>query len=224
MTDIFGRPEKLETRNKLFRAAIDGLARKKVGRWSASQALRQASVRRITRDGIVKTVSIRTSQDQWVAFLRDKNTGEGWKTLDTVDYVAASTVDYRDDPKFAVVHLFDAAEIRDRFDRNYAARKAAGHKLYIERGIWISLYEKERPHEPTYVGAGAGLDHPAIYRVPLTQVQVHDTSSTGKDFEEDSSIDPSVPTEAPLTIAEAKRRLALAFGVAESDVKITVSG
>ena len=219
MTDVYGGPEKAELRNKLFQAAIDAL--QKDG-WKVERIPRagKASVRRITKGGVVKAVSIRTSQDQWIAFLRNKSTGQGWKTLDDVDYVIASTVDDRDNPQFAQIHMIDAAEMRDRFDRSYTARKAAGHKLPIDRGMWISLYDKELPNEPSYVGAGAGLDHPAIYRVPLSDLP-NDKASDHED--EGLGAAPSAPVETPLTIAEAKRRLALAFGVNEADIKITIS-
>ena len=54
--------------------------------WAVSRerGLGKSSVRRITKDGESLLVSIRTSQDQWIAF-PPKPEGEGFITLDDVD-------------------------------------------------------------------------------------------------------------------------------------------
>lgn len=67
----------------------------------------------------------------------------------------------------------------------------------------VSLYDKEAESPVTFVGAGAGLDHPAIARVPLSAQEVAALA------EEPESV--TQADEAPLTIPEAKRRLALSL-------------
>ena len=108
--------------------------------------------------------------------------------------------------------------MRKRFDRAYAARKKAGYTLPVGRGIWLSLYEKESTNPVTLVGGGIGLDYPPIAKVPLSGQELNSLSE-----EPDSDPVESMAGEAPLTIAEAKRRLAMSLGVAESDIKITIS-
>jgi hypothetical protein len=216
MTNVSATPEKVSTRSVLFQAAEEAL--EKDG-WKVERIARsgKSSVRRITKGKQTKTVSIRTSQDTWIAFPRTPK-DDAWATLADVDYVVAASVDSHSNPRFAQVHLIPGDEMRARFDRAYAARKKAGYQLPIGRGIWLSLYDKESRDPVTHVGAGAGMDHPAIAKVPLSgqgaaarAVQPHsEPLAAGAD-------------EAPLTIAQAKRRLAISLGVAESDIKITIS-
>ena len=126
-----------------------------------------------------------------------------------------STVDDADEPRFAQAHIIDGDEMRDRFDRAYRARLAAGHSIPPRRGVWISLYLQEAQDPVNRIGAGAGLAHSAILRVPL------DTPGPDKGIEGFDEAD-SEGTDENLTIAEAKRRLALTFGVDPSSVKITI--
>lgn len=215
MTNIFATPEKVSLRTRLFQAAEEAL--EKEG-WKVERIARsgKASIRRITKGKIQKTVSIRTTQDTWIAFPRTP-ADDAWATLADVDYVVASSVDNRDNPQFARVHLIEGDEMRARFDRAYAARKKAGYTMHIGRGIWLSLYDKEANDPVTHVGAGAGLDHPAIATVPLTGLEADSTME-----EVDTPPAEDVPNEAPLSIAEAKRRLAVTLGVDPANIKITV--
>jgi hypothetical protein len=213
MTHVSATPDKVSIRNCLFGAAEEALVK---NGWKVERIARsgKSSVRRITKGKAVKTVSIRTSQDTWIAFPRTQDDG-AWGTLADVDYVVAASVDSHSNPRFAQVHLIEGDEMRARFDRAYAARKNAGYTLPVGRGIWVSLYDKEAESPVTLVGAGAGLDHPAIARVPLSAQEVAAFA------EEPESV--TQADEAPLTIPEAKRRLALSLGVAESEIKITIS-
>jgi hypothetical protein len=211
MTNVSGNAEKTSLRAELFQIAVRALEEQG---WKVERIQRngKSSVRRISKGKTSKTVSIRTTQDMWIAFPRNK-ADDGWATLDDVDYVVASSVDDPENPHFAQVHMIEAGEMRGRFDRAYTARRKAGHVMQDGRGIWISLYEKESNDPVSFVGAGAGLAHPAIAREPLTAVN----SGEGSDAEDVELGD------RPLTIAEAKRLLALSLGVNEADIKITIS-
>jgi hypothetical protein len=158
-----------------------------------------------------KVVSIRTTQDTWIAFPRTEG-DKGWRTLNEVDLVVAVSVDDPHNPKSAKVHMLDGDEMRDRFNRAYKARKQAGHTIPIGRGVWVSLYIPEGSNPVSHVGAGAGLKTPPIATIPLTDEAppiVEAVSAAEDDFE-------------PLTIPEAKRRLAITFGVKPENIKITV--
>lgn len=216
MTNVSSTPEKISMRAFLFNVAEEAL--KKDG-WKVERIARsgKASVRRITKGGQQKTVSIRTSQDTWIAFPRTSDDA-AWATLADVDYVVAASVDDSSNPKFAQVHLVSGDEMRERFDRAYAARKQAGHVLPVGRGIWLSLYENEAATPVSLVGGGIGLAHPPMTKVPLSGQPIE----TGS-IEAEDTVDAVAVVEAPFTIAEAKRRLAASLGVAESDIKITIS-
>jgi hypothetical protein len=216
MTNVSSNPKKISVRAFLFNAAEDAL--NKEG-WKVERIARsgKSSVRRITKGKNQGTVSIRTSQDTWIAFPRTPDDA-AWATLADVDYVVAASVDDGINPQFAQVHLIPGDEMRERFDRAYAARKQAGHTLPVGRGIWLSLYEEESANPVSLVGGGIGLAHPPIAKVPLSG---HVVDSLG-DEPEDSAESAEV-AEAPLTIAAAKRRLAMSLGVAETDIKITIS-
>ena len=175
-----------------------------------------------------------------------------WVTLCDVDVVVAVAVDDIENPRSAQVHMIDANEMRDRFDRAYAARRAADHTIPMKRGVWLSLYEEEGTSPVQRVGAGAGLTNPPIAKdVPLgesdTPVAPTKQPNSPSDYRttqygnspndypptqyvQNSPSDyrttqygssPSVD-EQPLTIAEAKTRLARTFGVDPSSIKITV--
>jgi hypothetical protein len=218
MTNVRTTARKVATRADLFQIAIGTLEEKG---WTVDRIARsgKSSVRRITKGKVEKTVSIRTSQDTWIAFPRN-STDDEWVTLADVDYVIAASVDDRHNPHFAHVHMIEGDEMRKRFDRAYAARKKAKFSMPIGRGIWLSLYDKESSTPVSLVGAGAGLDNPAIGRVPLSGDKVEQGPlgvNQHMEPEEDETTDP------PLTITEAKRRLALSLGVHEADIKITIS-
>jgi len=209
MTDVYGSDEKIERRTRLFQVGVETLQN---GGWTVErvQGNGKASVRRITKGGKSQLVSIRTTQDTWIAFPRTKD-DRNWVTLSDVDAVVAVSLDDPHDPKFIKVHMIDGKEMLDRFNRAYAARIKAGHRIPIGRGVWVALYIKETSH-PRCVGAGAGLKYPAIATVPLEP-------ETLQELEEEAALGQD---EAPLTIAEAKRRLALSLGVDPASIKITV--
>jgi len=226
MTNVSSSVEKLTLRKFLFNTAVEAL--KKEG-WRVERIARagKSSVRRISKGGVSKTVSIRTTQDTWIAFPRNE-ADDAWATLADVDYVVAASVDDRINPRFARIHFISGDEMRARFDRAYAARKAANHTIPIGRGVWVSLYEKEASDPVSYVGAGVGLDRRLeIARVPIDPGSVIQTEARDEveadEQESDSPGSDAAPKVVPLTIAQAKLGLALFLGVDVNDIKITVS-
>lgn len=213
MTNVYGSEEKVARKTQLFEAGVEALEKQgyKVERVPGAG---KSSLRKITKGNKSKLVSIRTTQDTWIAFPRDK-TNSRWVTLSEVDAVVAVSVDDPHDPKFANVHMIDGNEMRFRFDSAYAARLKAGHTIPVGRGVWVSLYIPESHAHPAHVGAGAGLKYPPIATVPLEPGAL---ASSDEDGAEEVVHD----NDAPLTIAEAKRRLAITFGVDPSSIKITV--
>jgi hypothetical protein len=189
----------------------------------------KSSVRRITKGASSKLVSIRTSQDTWIAFPRNDD-NDGWATLDGVDAVVAVSVNSETNPKFANVHLFDADDKRDRFNRLYEAKTKANHVIPHNRGVWISLYKEEASEPVSRVGAGAGLKTPPFAIVPLDDGREQAKQRPGFQGDSDDEIQPEASQEAtaeiekPLTIAEAKRRLAQTYGVDPTNVRIIVEG
>lgn len=220
MANVFKTPEKISLRNRLFSLAEEALVKEG---WQIERIARagKSSVRRIIKGKLRKTVSIRTSQDAWIAFPRDKS-GGAWGTLADVDYVVAASVDDRLTPRFAQIHLIPGDEMRKRFDRAFLARKNAGYSLPSGRGMWVSLYDRESVVPVTLVGAGAGLVYPPILKKELSSDEVASVTSAP---DSDVDVSPEVPDEEPpLTISEAKRRLALSLGVTEADIKIVING
>ncbi|TBB60720.1 hypothetical protein ELH43_36915 [Rhizobium ruizarguesonis] len=223
MTNVNGSPTKIATRRGLFEFGVETL--EKQG-WKVSRILRggKASLRQISKGSEKHRVSIRTSQDAWIAFPR-KRSGDGWVTLDDVDFVVAVSVDDKINPTLARVHMIPADDARARYERAYEARKVAGHILPDGRGLWLSLYNQEAPDPVSYVGAGMGLDFPPIATRDLVK---EGFSQDGEDVDDEVADDepetsPAAPApEIPLTIPEAKRRLAESLGVPISAIKITI--
>jgi hypothetical protein len=223
MTNVSGTPRKRATRKGLFAFGVESL--EKDG-WTVSRVPRggKASLREITRGEEKHRVSIRTSQDAWIAFPK-KSDGSGWVTLDEVDFVLAVSVDDRHNPTLARAHLIPGDEARSRYDRAYAARQKAGHTLPNGRGIWLSLYDPEANDPVSHVGAGMGLDHPAIQTLDLRTASLPTGAGDVDDEVVEDEDEPeaiAVAYEGPLTIPEAKRRLAATLGVPESAIKISI--
>jgi hypothetical protein len=225
MTNVIGTVEKKFTRQILF--AFGERFLEQMG-YKVSRIPRggKASLRSISKDGKTYKVSIRTSQDTWIAFPRNSS-DTGWVTLDDVDYVIAVSVNDRHAPKEAWVHMIPGDVARDHFDRAYKARKNAGHSIPIGRGIWVSLYERDEEDPVNHVGAGMGLDYPTNTTLRLTRDIPLDEEIVCYEqaiVDYDEVLHDAVETsrELPLSIGEAKRRLAQTFGVPESSVKITI--
>jgi hypothetical protein len=101
------------------------------------------------------------------------------------------------------------------------------------RGIWVSLYDQDSPDPISHVGAGAGLVHKPIGVMVLTREVLPTGVEDGGDEDEDdveerpdamapAARSAALSVEAPLTIPEAKRRLAASLRVPEASIKITI--
>jgi hypothetical protein len=215
MTNIFQTPEKVSMRNRLFQIGLDALRDQG---WQVERipGLGKSSVRQIEKGGRRRTVSIRTSQNTWIAFPRSKKDTR-WETLDDVDLVLAVSVDDPENPTFGQVHMIEASEMRERFDRAYAARRKAGHTIQLGRGLWLSLYHREALEPVNLVGAGAGIANAPVARTPLEEDPEDSTGLAASKGAINSSRNDEL-----LSIAEAKRRLAITLGVDPSSIKITV--
>jgi len=225
MTNVFATKKKVDLRNMLFNLGMQALQEHG---WNVERVpgSGKSSLRRISKDRETKLVSIRTTQDTYIAFPRDRH-DKSWVTLSEVDAVVAVSVDDYYNPRFAQVHMIDGKDMRERFDRAYAARRKAGHRIPLGRGVWVPLYIEDSDKAPMHVGGGAGLVYPAVKRVPL--------DSQDLDRKPHSQVAgggiPRIPHaqvaemgrgEPPLTIPEAKRLLGISFGVDPSHIKIMV--
>jgi hypothetical protein len=212
MTDVYKTPEKVARKYRLFDIGLETL---RAQNWKVERiaGAGKASVRLITKGGQSRRVSVRTTQDQWIAFPRQAD-DKGWVTLSEVDVVLAVSVDDVEHPNAALVHWIEGDDMRARFDRGYKARREAGHQIPLGRGVWLPLYIAEDSNVARYVGGGAGIDHPEIARVPL------DSGAPPPDVTDEA--EHNWDEDRPLTISEAKRRLALSLGVPESSIKISV--
>ena len=127
---------------------------------------------RIEEDGQQKRVSIRTTQNRWLAFPPLEG-GTRWKTLDDVDAVVVAAVDAPDNPRHVEVYRFNAKEVRRRFDAAYAARREAGHVLQDNYGVWVCLDADDRGIAAS-AGAGLAQAYPRIARFSLEGLPVQD--------------------------------------------------
>jgi len=179
----------------------------------------KGSVRRITRGKEIKLVSIRTSKDRHIAFPR---TEDGWATLGDVDYVCAVSVDKHDNPQEGWAHIIDAKEMLARFNRAYKARIKAGNSISAGQPMWVSLYQEEGT-DPVYrVGAGVGRPENCPPKLKAKLWNEGEAPEIEQEPESAAEEVQELIEETPLTISEAKRRLAMTFGVDESCIKISI--
>lgn len=94
------------------------------------------------KNGVEKTVCIRTTRDRWIAFppLGD----DEWKTLDDVEEVVVVAVDDTELPKKAEVFIFPAKDVRNRFNDAYKARKKEGREMTLNFGMWVALDARDK--------------------------------------------------------------------------------
>jgi hypothetical protein len=211
MGNIFGTPNKKVIKKWLFRKAVKALEH---DGWVVERipGIGKSSVRRLSKNGLVYKAAIRTTQDGWISFPRDKH-DKVWITLDGLEVVVVASLDDEKNPTKAQIHFIDANEVRQRFDRAYGARRAAKRKIEPGQGVWIPLYVPEAATPVNRVGAGLGLDHKpfATFPLPADASLQSPPDETSQSFPDDS-----------ITIAEAKRRLAKTLGVEIEKITITI--
>ncbi len=211
MTNVFKRPEKKSRKSELFAFAVKAL---EDAGYTVERIERagKGSVRKIIKDGKSQVATIRTSQDAWIAFPRNRQ-DTGWKTLEGADVVVAASVDDKINPRYAKIHLIPAKEMTARFDRARDKKLKAGHVVPKNRGVWLSLYNEEAQEPVNLVGAGAGLKFPPIATFPLNGAL--------------SALTPvrsiMEPPNERFTIADAKRKLSAFYGVPEEAITISIT-
>lgn len=183
----------------------------------------RSNIWEVKRDGEVRRVSIRTTNDRWFAFPPLKR-GTKWKTLDDVDVVVVAAVDDRDDPKAIEVYRFEAAEVRSRFDAAYAARTKAGLAVKDNFGMWVNLDQDTR-RLPASIGSGLASTHRPIAVYPIDAVVAVDVGEEEPESEEDGLASADTEQSAqPQTMADvmewARRRIASLAGVRPEAVKL----
>lgn len=199
-----------ERKKYLFQIGLKALEK---NGWAVQQTqdTEKPSLRCITKGGKKKWVVICTSQSTRIRFSR-KHDDSGWKTLDDSEIVVAVSVDSREKPQFAQVHLINSDELQQRFDRAYKARLKSRKKVAKSWGSSIHLYKQDDENTLSHIGAGAGLDNPAIFKIPLNK-KFADKITKNNHTEKVSQ---------GITTTEAKQQLALKYGVKPKNVKITI--
>jgi hypothetical protein len=158
-------------------------------------------------------VGIKTAADRWVGVPRQPN-GE-WGLLSSVDLVFVVTVDVFQAPSEVEIYEFDPAAIIEKAKKVYATAAANG-----QTGLqWIPL-DHHDGRSSTSMSAG-----------PLGQVgkkivvqKIEWIGDAVSASEEVANADEVFSSVGGLTITEAKRRLALTFGVTPDAIDITIRG
>jgi len=169
------------------------------------------------------SASVRTSRDRWLAFPPLEG-GARWKTLDDVDLVIVAAFKSRNNPKDAQVYIFDAQDVRARFNAAYKARVKAGHSVRDDYGMWINLDHDDRD-TASAVGAGLAERSDPIAEYPLIELMAELSSPN---FEvavgEDDDDEPNVGEPKFANIAEvmtwARQKVAELAGVKIEAVKL----
>ena len=185
----------------------------------------RSNIWEIREDGRRKRVSIRTTKNRWFAFPPLEG-GKKWKTLDSVEIVVVATVDEPDDPHSIEVYRFDADEVRQRFNANYAARIQAGHIVQDNFGMWVNL-DADDGGSTASVGAGLGAENAPIATYPLEELIGETGDATGgvrASRDEDTTAESEASSAALHTISEvmdwARKRIATLSGVRIEAVKL----
>ena len=178
----------------------------------------RANIWRIKEGKGCKRVSIRTTRNRSIAYPPLEG-GKRWKTLDDVDIVVVAAVDDYGNPNSVQVYRFDAGEVRKRFDKSYAARIQAGHRLQDGFGMWVNL------DRSTSVGSGLAAKHDPIATYPLKELIVENGAETTEAEEDDgTATDTGASGREPHSIDEvmhqARKHIAKLSGVRMEAVKL----
>jgi hypothetical protein len=183
-----------------------------------------ANLWRLEKGGKVRVASIRTTRDRWFTFLPLEG-GNSWKTLDEADVVLVASVDDKDHPTAVEVYLFEADEVRERFNEAHAARVEAGHVVKDDFGFWVNLDLDHRP-TATAVGSGLAAKHDPIAVYPLADLvsapKFDGTSkpATVSPSTEESGSEVGQPASIAEVMAWAREHIARLAGVRPEAVKL----
>lgn len=181
----------------------------------------------MTKDGVTKVASVRTTRDRWIAF-PPLDGGTRWKTLDDADLVLVSAVDDRLNPQNVEVYLFPADEVRERFDASYAARIESGHVVREDYGMWV-LLDAGDPGVVSQVGSGLAEKYPPIAHFTIDELEVGVEPAVGQMVKEavaepepeasPASGQPALKTVADV-LAFARERIAKLTGMPAEAIKL----
>jgi hypothetical protein len=180
-----------------------------------------SNVWNVERNGKTQTASIRTTRNRWIAFPPLAG-GTKWKTLDDVDLVVVAAVDSHENPVNVEIYIFQASDVRKRFNSAYVARKKAGQTIRDDFGMWVGLDVDPR-EIPSSVGSGLAETSKPVAILSLASLTTKSKSSNTK-----GEVGPGPaqkPTQNDLTtIAEvmgwARQRVAEIAGVSADAIKL----
>ena len=133
--------------------------------------------------------------------------------------VIVAAVDVADDPKNAEIFIFEADEVRERFNDSYKARVEDGQSMMEGFGMWVCLDRYDRD-VPASVGSGLAEEHEPIAVYSLSELTV----SGEAQGRESSDVDEDRRIKEPQTFAEvlsgASAEIAKIAGVDASNVKL----
>lgn len=169
---------------------------------------------KLTKGGKTFVCTVRSTRDRWFAFHR-RDDG-GWDTLDKADFVAVASVNDRKTPTKMEVYLLEREPVMTAFNEAFEARTSAGH-IIKENTPWVGL---DAPKNQTVTSVGSGLADKALW------MEVIDPMSEVVHKEMTSEADAPKLEKQPvaLTIVEAKKALAITYGVPTEAIEITIRG
>ena len=145
---------------------------------------------------------IRTSQTLSISFTRNED-DTGWAGLQDVSDVTISRVDSPKNPQYAHVATLGARQVEARFNEAYAAAKARGQILKPGTGFWLPLSEL----------VGQNIQGRRSKYSLRPYLLLPDRAVTAL---------PHAVGPGPLLIPEARRLLALTYGVPEKSIRIKI--
>lgn len=171
----------------------------------------------IEKKGKSGRVSIRTTQNRWIAY-QPQDGGKNWKTLDDADYVCISAFDYDDDddPISIDVHFIKADIILDAFNRSYKARTDDGASITDGFGMWTCMDECEEDRAVN-VGSGFATDKNMIASYPLDDAD--NTEKTSSKNDRTSRSEPRTLSVSTI-LDDARTKISKVTGIAAEGITL----
>ncbi|MET0501755.1 MAG: hypothetical protein ABW172_09575 [Candidatus Binatia bacterium] len=171
--------------------------------------------------------SIRTSQIGKIGYKRDRSNLH-WDGLQDVDNVAIACLDDPKLPRFAEILFLSADAIANRLSSALKNRQKDGLQFKPGHMLWLSLYEKASSIRDT-THAGSGLACINVVQIVPDGPDIPERQRNLVDLREyvllssADAIPPPSPDTELITIAQAKKGVALSYDIPERDVKITIN-